>query len=68
MGETTVMIQRRIRHWKTSIAGIALLLAPVAAAIWPAHADKIHNAALALGGLGLVSAADAQKQSSPSAS
>ncbi len=67
MGETTQIIQRRIRHWKTTIAGIALILAPVAGAIWPEYASKITNAAFLLAGGGFIAAADAQRPPMPPA-
>lgn len=61
MGETTQIIQRRIRHWKTTAIGIVLWIAPAAAAIWPDHAALITKAALALAGGGFMMAADAQR-------
>jgi hypothetical protein len=67
MGETTQIIQRRIRHWKTTIAGISLILAPVAGALWPEYAAKITQAALLLAGGGFIAAADAQRPPTPPA-
>ncbi len=62
MSETTEIIHRRIRHWKTTAAGVAAIVAPIAASIWPEHAIKILSAASALSGAGLLAAADAKKE------
>jgi peptidoglycan/LPS O-acetylase OafA/YrhL len=64
-GHTTEIIRRRIRHWRTTLAGLACLLAPLAVAVWPQHADRIYAAAAALGGAGLIAAADAKKEKPP---
>ena len=61
MSETTQIIRRRIRHWRTSLAGVAILAAPIALAIWPEQAPVIHRIVDALIGLGLISAADAAR-------
>ena len=65
MGETTLLIQRRMRHWKTTLTGLACLLAPVAAAVWPEYAPKITAGVSALAGLGFIAAADASKTAPP---
>lgn len=59
MGETTEIIRKRIRHTKTTLAGIATILGPVAVALWPAHAGTITAITSALTGMGLIAAADA---------
>lgn len=59
MGETTELIRKRIRHTKTTLAGIATILGPIAATLWPEHAGKIMLATSALTGAGLIAAADA---------
>jgi hypothetical protein len=59
MGETTEIIRRRVRHWKTTLAGVALMSAPVAVAIWPEHTALIQNIVAGLAGAGLMAAADA---------
>lgn len=56
---TTQIIRKRIRHTKTTLAGIATIVGPVAVAIWPQHAGTITTVASVLTGLGLISAADA---------
>jgi len=60
MSETTIMIKRRIRHWKTTVAGVLAFLAPVACIIWPEYAGKIRDAALMIAGGGLIAAPDAK--------
>lgn len=67
MGETTVILQRRIRHWKTTVIGIVLWTAPAAALIWPEHKALITQVALALAGGGFMFAADAQRPPTPPA-
>jgi hypothetical protein len=58
---TTEFIRRRIRHWKTTLAGIGGMLCPIAAIIWPHYADKILSISCLLSGWGLTLAADASK-------
>lgn len=58
MSETTMIIRRRLKHWKTSITGIALMLSPVAYAIWPNHGEIITKVVLSLTGAGFIAAAD----------
>ncbi len=57
---TTVIIRRRIRHFKTTTCGIVTFLAPIAMAIWPKHAMIFAGIASAVTGAGLISAADAK--------
>lgn len=60
MGETTEIL-RRVRHWKTTLAGIATMIAPVAALFAPPEYQvKILAAASLLSGLGHIAAADAK--------
>lgn len=58
---TTEIIRRRIRHTKTTLAGLATILGPIAATVWPEHAGKIMLATSALTGAGLIAAADASQ-------
>lgn len=58
MGETTRIIKRRIRHIKTTVAGIATILGPILAAFFPEYAGKILIATSTLTGAGLLAAAD----------
>lgn len=61
MGETT-QILRRVRHWKTTLAGVASIVAPIAALFAPPEYQvKILAAASILSGSGLIAAADARK-------
>ncbi len=65
MGETTVLIQKRIRHWKTTAAGIAGIVCPIIALFCPPDiALKILSASAALSGAGLIAAADAKSNES----
>lgn len=59
MGETTQILHRRIRHWKTTIAGIATIVAPVLVILFPDYAAKITLIGSACTGWGLISAPDA---------
>lgn len=56
---TTLILRRRIRHWKTTAAGVATILAPVLAILFPEAAVKIMLVSSALTGAGLMAAADA---------
>ena len=61
MNSTTQIIQRRIKHYKTSIAGIASIVCPfVSLFLPPEWATKVMAAGLAIGGAGLLGAADAK--------
>lgn len=62
MGETTELIHRRIRHWKTTLAGVASILCPVAAGFFPQHSTELLGVAVALNSVGLFNAADAKPQ------
>lgn len=58
---TTQIIQRRIRHVKTTAAGIATMVCPLAALFAPPEwAAKLNSVALVLCGSGLLAAADAK--------
>jgi len=57
---TTLLIRRRLHHWRTTVAGIVTILAPVALILWPEHAVKITAAAFAFCGGGLTAAADSK--------
>jgi len=65
MGETTLLIQKRIRHWRTTIAGIVCWLAPVALLIWPDQAAQITAIAFAVTGTGLIAAPDSKNTDKP---
>jgi hypothetical protein len=61
MGETTEILHRRVRHWRTTAAGVASIVAPVIALFCPPDlAIKVLAAASALAGSGLIAAADAR--------
>lgn len=61
MGETTTII-RRVQHWKTTLAGIASIVCPIAALfVPPEYSVKILAASSMLAGSGLIAAADARK-------
>jgi hypothetical protein len=62
MGETTEIIRRRVRHWKTTITGIALAAAPVAMSVWPEQSGLIAKIVAGLAGAGFILAADAKPQ------
>ena len=59
MGETT-QILRRIRHWKTTLTGVALIASPLALSIWPDQAALIAKITVALTGAGFIAAADSK--------
>lgn len=54
-----MIIRRRIRNWKTTICGIALLITPILIALFPKHALVIISVSSALTGSGFIAAADA---------
>ena len=58
---TTMILRRRIRHWKTTFAGVAVLFSPILCAVWPQHAAVITQIVLGLTGAGLIAAADGDK-------
>jgi hypothetical protein len=61
MGETTELIHKRIRNWKTTTAGVAVIVCPIVAIFCPPDlAMKVMAAGNMLGGLGLVAARDAK--------
>jgi len=61
MGDTTDIIQKRIRHWKTTLAGVATIVCPIAAIFAPPDwQNKILYAAVVLSGTGHILAADAK--------
>jgi hypothetical protein len=55
---TTEFIRRRIRNWRTTLAGVAMLLCPLIAIIWPEYAVQALLVATALGGAGHIAGAD----------
>jgi hypothetical protein len=57
---TTQFIRRRIRHWKTTAAGIAIILCPIVTILWPEFADKVVAIQSLLTGGALIAAADAK--------
>jgi hypothetical protein len=57
---TTVIIRRRLRHWRTTLAGVVGMLGPIAALIWPEYALKILSISSAINGAGLVAAPDSK--------
>lgn len=61
MDTTTQIIQRRIKHWKTSLAGISAIVCPlVALFVSPDLAIKLLGIGVALNAAGNMSAADAK--------
>jgi hypothetical protein len=60
MGETTEIIHKRIRHTKTTLAGIAGIVCPILALCFPSHAVPILTVGCALNGMGNIAAADAK--------
>jgi len=61
MDSTTQIIQRRIKHYKTTIAGIASIVCPIVSLFLPPDwANKILAAGVILSGAGLIGAADAK--------
>lgn len=60
MGETTALLEKRIRHWKTTLVGVAGIIGPVALHVWPEHSQQIIAAMMALNGVGFMAAADAK--------
>ena len=57
-GNTTEFVRRRIRHWKTTVAGVGAMVCPILAILIPSHADKIGMISSLFAGWGLMSAAD----------
>lgn len=57
-GNTTEFIRRRIRHWRTTLAGIACIVGPIIAVIYPEYAVKILTITLGLSGAGHLAGAD----------
>jgi len=56
---TTLLIRKRIRHWKTSLAGAASMLCPVVAIFLPPEwASKVLSASALLSGAVLLAAND----------
>jgi hypothetical protein len=61
MGETTELIHKRIRHWKTTLAGVAGIVCPIVSLfVPPEYATKVLAAGCMLSGTGLIAAADAK--------
>jgi hypothetical protein len=67
MGEnnTTEFIQRRIRHWRTTLSGIAVILCPIIATVWPEYAVKALSVAALLSGMGHIAGADSKNVQPP---
>lgn len=57
---TTQFIRRRVRHWKTTLAGVAQIVCPIAIIFWPQEAQKIATLQGIVAGWGFICAADAQ--------
>jgi len=58
---TSMLIRRRIQHWKTSLAGISAIVCPLVSLFLPPEwAMKVLAVAAVLSGAGLISAADAK--------
>ena len=57
---TTVFIRRRIHHWRTTAAGIAVILCPILVKVFPAYSETILSVGLALTGAGHLLGADAR--------
>ena len=47
-----------MKSWKTSLAGLIAIAAPICASIWPKYADAILKASTAAAGCGLLAARD----------
>lgn len=59
---TTQIIQRRIRHWKTTVAGVAAIVCPIIAPFLPPEwSRKVLEVALFLSGGALLAANDPSK-------
>lgn len=58
-GSTTLLIRRRIRHWKTTLAGLATIATPILVILFPEQAAKITLIGSTFTGWGLISASDA---------
>ena len=60
---TTVLIRKRILHWKTSLAGVASMLCPVVAIFLPPEwGAKVLSASALLSGAALLAANDPTKE------
>ena len=62
MGETTELIQKRIRHTKTTMANMAGIVCPILALVFPQHTVAILTIDCALNSMGNIAAADAKPQ------
>ena len=62
MGDTTELIHRRIRHWKTTLSGVAGIVCPFLALCFPKAAVEILTVGCALNGMGNIAAADSKPQ------
>jgi hypothetical protein len=57
---TTAFLRRRVRHWKTTLAGIATIAGPILMALFPKWTLQISLVTATLTGSGLIAAADAK--------
>ena len=65
MGDTTEIIQKLIRHWKTTLAGVASIVCPVIALLCPPEWQvKVMAVGCMLSGAGHIAAADANPKTS----
>ena len=60
--DSTTQFQRRVRHWKTTTAGIAIAGLTIAASVWPQHGGLFAKIIGGLSAAGLLAASDAPKQ------
>ena len=55
---TTEFIRRRVRHWKTTIAGVGSIVCPILSIVFPSLAQKFALIASLFAGWGFITAAD----------
>ncbi len=65
MGETTMIFQRRIRHWKTTIGGFAIMGLGIASFIWPNKAALFSQISTFLTASAFMAAADGKQTPAP---
>jgi hypothetical protein len=61
MESTTQIYRRKVRHWKTTAAGLATIAGPILIIFLPDYSTQISLAVSTLTGAGLMAAADADK-------